>query len=86
MIETTIKIDGMMCDMCEAHVNEAVRNAVKVKKVSSSHKKGLAVILSETPIDMKPVEKALGEYGYRILAIDSKEAEKKGFFQGLFGK
>ena len=59
MIETTLKIDGMMCDMCEAHVNQAVRNSIKIKKVSSSHKTGQAVILSEAPVDIEKVGKAL---------------------------
>ena len=27
MIETIVKVDGMMCGMCESHVNEAVRKA-----------------------------------------------------------
>ena len=27
MIETIVKVDGMMCGMCESHVNEAVHNA-----------------------------------------------------------
>ena len=25
MIKTTVKVDGMMCGMCESHVNDAVR-------------------------------------------------------------
>ena len=31
--EYIVKIDGMKCSMCEAHVNDAVRKVVKVKKV-----------------------------------------------------
>ena len=27
MTKTVLKIDGMMCGMCEAHVNDAIRNA-----------------------------------------------------------
>ena len=27
MIETIVKVEGMMCGMCESHVNEAVRKA-----------------------------------------------------------
>ena len=72
--------------MCEAHVNQAVRNSIKVKKVTSSHKAGQAVILSEEPVDLEKIKKALGEFGYKILSIDAKEVEKKGFFQSLFGK
>ena len=29
MTKTTLKIDGMMCGHCEAHVNDAIRNAYK---------------------------------------------------------
>lgn len=32
MIKTTLKIDGMMCGMCEVHMNELIRNNFKVKK------------------------------------------------------
>ena len=32
MIETTVKVDGMMCGMCEAHVSDAIRGALPVKK------------------------------------------------------
>ena len=32
MVEITVGIEGMACGMCEAHINEAVRNAFQVKK------------------------------------------------------
>ena len=34
----------MACSMCEAHINDAVRNAFPVEKVSSSYAKGKTVI------------------------------------------
>ena len=58
MYQITLGIDGMMCGMCESHINDAVRNAFPVKKVSSSHGKGQTVILSETEIpeaELRPV-------------------------------
>ena len=51
MTQTTIKIDGMMCGMCESHVNDAIRRAFNVKKVTSSHTKGQTVILAEQAPD-----------------------------------
>ena len=27
MIKTTVQVEGMMCGMCESHVNDAVRKA-----------------------------------------------------------
>lgn len=47
MIKTTVKVDGMMCGMCESHVNDAVRKAFQVDKVTSSHSKGETVIISD---------------------------------------
>ena len=34
MIKTTLKIDGMMCSMCEAHINEVIRKTVPGAKKS----------------------------------------------------
>lgn len=48
MYKTTVTIDGMMCGMCESHINNAIRNKITVKKISSSHKKGETVIISES--------------------------------------
>ena len=51
MQEITVGVDGMMCGMCESHVNDAVRAAFPtVKKVSSSHGAGKTVIVIEEDI------------------------------------
>ena len=85
MIKTTVKVDGMMCGMCESHVNDAVRNAIEVKKVYSSHKKGTTEILTEQPVDEEKVKAAIEATGYKVLGITTGEAEeKKGF--SLFHK
>ena len=31
MVKITVVIEGMVCGMCEAHINEAVRNALREK-------------------------------------------------------
>lgn len=33
MVKTILKIDGMMCGMCEAHINDCIRRAFDVKKL-----------------------------------------------------
>jgi len=33
MWKYTVRVTGMMCGMCESHVNDAVRRAFPVKKV-----------------------------------------------------
>ena len=65
MIQTTVEVGGMACSMCEAHINDTVRNAFPVDKVSSSHAKGKTVILSKEPLDeiiLKINEKFKGEF------------------------
>ena len=84
MIKTTAKIDGMMCGMCEAHMNDAVRNGFDVKKVTSSHKNGETVIISENPIDEAKLSATVEETGYKLISVSSEPYEKKGLFG--FGK
>ncbi len=80
MIRTTLKIDGMMCGMCEAHINDAVRRSCTVKKVSSSHRKGECVILSEEPLDQAKLTGAIKSTGYELVSVNEEPYEKKGLF------
>ena len=58
MYQTTLKIDGMMCGMCESHINDTIRKAAPVKKVTSSHAKGEAIVLTDEPLDIEAVKAA----------------------------
>ena len=80
-----MKIDGMMCGMCESHVNEAIRGAFRVKKVTSSHTKGECIVISENDISDEELKDAVGKTGYTVLQINREPYEKKGFL-GIFGK
>ena len=84
MVKITLDIDGMACGMCEAHVNDAVRKAFAVKKVSSSHSKGQTEIIADQPLDDDELKKAVEETGYKVLGIHTEPIEKKGF--ALFKK
>ena len=81
MTKTTLKIDGMMCSMCESHVNDAIRNAFSVKKIASSHTKGETKLLTETPPDETKLREAIEATGYRVLSMTSEPFEKKGLFR-----
>ena len=83
MIQTTLQIDGMMCGMCESHVNDAIRNAFSVQKVTSSHSKGETVILSEQPLDEALLRSTITATGYELQSIHSAPYEKKK--TNLFG-
>ena len=84
MIETIVKVDGMMCGMCESHVNEAVRKAFpEVKRVSSSQAQAQTVIHSEQPLDEQKLRDAINATGYEVKDVSSAPYEKKGFFSFL---
>lgn len=81
MVRTTVKVDGMMCGMCESHVNDAVRKAFQVNKVTSSHTKGETVIITDTPVDEDKLKTAISATGYEVKGVTSEPYEKK---KGLF--
>ena len=84
MVKITLQIEGMSCGMCESHINDTVRRQFAVKKVSSSHSKGLTEIIAEEPLDKGALIKAIDETGYRVLSMKTEPYEKKGF--SLFRK
>ena len=84
MTKTVLSIEGMMCPMCEAHVNEAIRKAFRVSKVTSSHTKKQTEILSDEPLDEALIAKTIAGTGYELKGISSEPYEKKRF--SLFGK
>ena len=86
MIRTTVRIKGMMCGMCEAHINDALRAAFPVKKVSSSHTKGETVILSDAPLDGEKLKQAVDATGYTFVSASAESAGQKSLFSGLFRK
>ena len=87
MYKTVVGIDGMACGMCEAHINDCIRANFPVKSVSSSHKKGEAIILSEVAPEVARLSEVIGKTGYVVTSVHSEEVpEKKGLFARLFGK
>lgn len=76
MIQTTVKVSGMACSMCEAHINDAIRGAFPVEKVTSSHSKGETVILSEEPLDENALRTAIDATGYTAGEIHAETYEK----------
>ena len=80
MVKTTLQINGMACGMCESHVNEAIRNAFKVKKVNSSHSKNETVIISEEELPEDQIRKVIEPTGYELVSVASEAYVKKGLF------
>lgn len=73
MVKTILKIEGMMCGMCESHINAAIRKHFDVKKVKSSHKKGQTVVMSYEKIDLNALKKVIDETGYTLISANQNE-------------
>ena len=85
MVKLTVGIEGMSCGMCEAHINEAVRNVFPVKRVTSSHTKKQTVIIAEKDIPVQQLKDAIVKTGYEVVSISSEPYEKKGLFSAFRG-
>ena len=62
MKEITVKIEGMKCVKCEAHINSAISKNFEIKKVNSSHGTGETVILTKTDIDETKLKDIIKAY------------------------
>lgn len=83
MLKITVGIEGMACGMCEAHINDAVRNAFPVKKVTSSHARKQTVILAENAIPEQELKDVVAKAGYDVVSVSSEPYEKKGLFSAF---
>lgn len=80
MIKITLKIDGMKCGMCEAHINNIIRKNFKIKKVSSSYKKSETYIISNEIIDENTLKYIFDPTGYIVSSYKIQEYKKRKIF------
>ncbi|MBO5104194.1 MAG: HAD-IC family P-type ATPase, partial [Ruminococcus sp.] len=66
----TIKIKGMMCGHCEAHVKEALENIDGVTVTEISYGQGRAVVELSSNVDNKSMKKAIEEAGYKVTKFE----------------
>ena len=83
MIKITLKIDGMICGMCESHINDMIRKSFAVKNVTSSRTKGRTEIIADTALDEEKLRQVIAETRYTLTDMKTEPYEKKGF--SLFG-
>ena len=67
-----LEIHGMRCGMCELHIEDTIRKAVKVKKVVANRFKNVATIYSNEAIDLNSVKDKIKKSGYEILNIETE--------------
>lgn len=66
-MEKTLKIEGMMCMHCEAHVKKALEALDGVESVVASHEKGTAVITLSADVSDELLKKTVEAEGYKVL-------------------
>ena len=82
MFKTTVKIEGMACGMCEAHIKDALRKLYPgAKKVSASHAKKEASFVTEEAADAEKLREAVDATGYRFVSCETAPYEKRGLFR-----
>lgn len=66
-MEKVMKIEGMMCPRCEAHVKKALEALVEVESAVASHTEGTAVVTLNAPISDDVLKKTVEDEGYTVL-------------------
>ncbi len=63
----TMKIEGMMCPRCEAHVKKALEAIEGVELATPSHEKNIAEVVLNKEVDLQILKKAVEEEGYTVV-------------------
>jgi len=81
-MKTTLKIQGMACSMCEAHICDAIRRAFpEASRVTASRRKGEAGFYLAEEADTEKLRRAIEEMGYTFVSAVSEPGEKHGLFR-----
>ena len=76
MYKYVLKINGMRCGMCEAHIEDVIRKKIKVKRVNASHIKNELTVITDMVLDEKDFHIFLDETGYIIDSFEISYAKK----------
>ena len=66
----TIKIEGMMCGHCEAHVKSALEKLDGVSSAEVSFKDGTAKVALDKEVADATLKTAVESEGYKVVGID----------------
>lgn len=78
-----IGIDGMACEMCEAHVKDVLRKHFNPEKVTASHQKGEATMVVQQEVAPEAIHGALDPTGYTVTSIHREDYVKRGLLSFL---
>ena len=66
----TIRIEGMMCPHCEAHVKKALEALEGVENVTPSHVEKKATLTLTSPVSDEALKATVEAQGYKVLGIE----------------
>ena len=66
----TIKIEGMMCPHCEAHVKKALEALEGVENVVPSHTEKKATLTLTSPVSDETLKATVEAQGYKVLGVE----------------
>ena len=73
MYKTTVTVEGMMCHMCEKHVNEAVSKAFAAENPVSDHTTNKTEFISAEKPDEAKVKEVIEAAGYTVKAVRTEK-------------
>ena len=65
----TLKVEGMMCEHCEARVRKALEKLDGVEAAVADHNKGTAVVTLRSDVADDLLKKAVEDQDYTVLGI-----------------
>lgn len=66
MVEKKIKVEGMMCAHCEAHVKEALESVAGIEKAVADHNTGDVLLTMEPSVTDESIVDAVKKAGYSL--------------------
>ena len=68
-MEKTMKIEGMMCEHCEARVKKSLEALPEVEAAAVSHENGTAVVTLKSEVADDVLKKAVEDQDYKVTEI-----------------
>ncbi|HCK87250.1 MAG TPA: Cu2+-exporting ATPase, partial [Erysipelotrichaceae bacterium] len=69
-MEKTVRIEGMMCEHCEASVKKALEKIDGIESATASHTAGTAVITLSKDVDEALIKEAIEDRDYKYLGME----------------
>ena len=66
----TVKIEGMMCEHCEARVKKTLEALEGIESATANHKEDVAVIELSKDVDEEVIKKAIEDQDYKYIGIE----------------